>query len=380
MQNTTNVFSLFIGSFAWSCLPFLKTFLTKHRKCPMGRMSALRIVSMMASSSCRRGGAWSLCCTPHDRQYATRAAMVCGRRSSSDVLTSTHCCIDVSRGRSSCSSSGGEGRKRGQNRRVIVHGAAGGDPGKPQSQGDLKETVLVSHALLQRTRPLNTARMVKVSHILLTQSVDVVDMVRDRLCREANEAGSVDEMKERFAALAKEYSSCPSGKNGGDLGWVSTGAMVQEFEDACFRSVPGELVECDTEYGHHVIYIEAEREQGEVKPMSVEELSQLLVTGATESLELDKVQLLDVREPAEVDMASLPGFWKVYSLSQFGEWGPNVAYMLDPDMTTIVLCHHGVRSAQVCQFLLRSHQFKDLRNVTGGIAAYSRMDPTIPEY
>lgn len=233
---------------------------------------------------------------------------------------------------------------------------------------------VVHHAELKQTRPLHTARMIKVSHILLGETAEeLMETVRGRL--PGGNAGE-EEKKRVFQELAREYSTCPSGKNGGDLGWVSTGAMVQEFEDACFRSVPGEFVECTTEYGRHVIYIEADREQGEVKPMSVEELSELLVNDDS----LKNVQLVDVRELSEVDMAALPGPWKVYSLSQFGEWGPNVAYMLDPDMTTIVMCHHGVRSAQVCQFLLRSHQFRDLRNVTGGIAAYARMDPRIPEY
>ena len=233
---------------------------------------------------------------------------------------------------------------------------------------------VVSHDELKQTRPLNTARMVKVSHILLGENAGAsMETVRGRL--PGGDAGE-EEKKAVFAELARECSTCPSGRNGGDLGWVSTGAMVQEFEDACFRSIPGEFVECDTEYGHHFIYIEAEREQGEVRPMSVEELSELLANDDA----LKEVQLLDVREPAEIDMAALPGPWKVYSLSQFGEWGPNVAYMLDPDVTTIVMCHHGVRSAQVCQFLLRSHQFKDLKNITGGIAAYARMDPRVPEY
>ncbi len=70
---------------------------------------------------------------------------------------------------------------------------------------------------------------------------------------------------------------------------------------------------------------------------------------------------------------------KVFSLSSFGEWGPNAEYLLDPDKPTIVLCHHGIRSAQVCQFLLKKN-FNDLRNVTGGINAYCKIDPSVPEY
>lgn len=236
------------------------------------------------------------------------------------------------------------------------------------------------HASLQTTVPLNTARLVKVSHILVPETdAKTLDLIRTTLS-----AADAPALPATFASLASDYSTCPSGKSSGDLGWVQVGQMVADFEDACFRSAPGDLVECSTEYGKHFIYVEAEQKQGEIRPMSVNELQTLLVAGqlAEEGgvLEVGKnVQLLDVREPGEVEMSALQGPWKLYSLSAFGTWGPEVAYMLDPDQTTVVLCHAGVRSAQVCQFLLKN-QFRDLRNVTGGIAAYSRIDPSVPSY
>lgn len=252
--------------------------------------------------------------------------------------------------------------------------------------GGIPRTMVRTHATvhphrsIQTTNKLNTARLVKVSHILVPED----DTATLATIREALSAADDTSTPGTFASLAAQYSTCPSGKSSGDLGWVQVGQMVADFEDACFRSAPGDLVECSTEYGKHFIYIEAEQKQGEIRPMSVNELQTLLVSGELceedEVLEVGKnVQLLDVREPSEVEMSKLPGPWKLYSLSAFGTWGPEVAYMLDPDQTTIVLCHAGVRSAQVCQFLLRN-QFRDLRNVTGGIAAYSRVDPSIPEY
>ena len=231
------------------------------------------------------------------------------------------------------------------------------------------------HEAIKATNSLNTARLVKVSHILCAED----DSATLAAVREALQ-GSPGDLAETFASLALQYSTCPSSKSKGDLGWVQVGQMVAEFEDACFRSAPGDIVECSTEYGRHVIYIEAEQAQGEVRPMSVSDLQVLLTTGELGDLDLGRnVQLLDVREPSEVEMSKLPGPWKLYSLSAFGTWGPEVAYMLDPDVTTVVLCHAGVRSAQVCQFLLKN-QFRDLRNVTGGIAAYSSIDPNVPRY
>jgi rhodanese-related sulfurtransferase len=49
-------------------------------------------------------------------------------------------------------------------------------------------------------------------------------------------------------------------------------------------------------------------------------------------------------------------------------------------MGSIVICHHGIRSAQLCQWLAMKG-FSNVQNVMGGIDAYSRMvDPTINRY
>ena len=42
-----------------------------------------------------------------------------------------------------------------------------------------------------------------------------------------------------FAELAKEYSQCPSGRRGGDLGSFGPGQMVPEFDRVCFNEAVG---------------------------------------------------------------------------------------------------------------------------------------------
>src|ERR687885_721131 len=107
--------------------------------------------------------------------------------------------------------------------------------------------------------------------------------------------------------------------------------------------------------------------------ISVEQLHQRM-SESPESL-----QLIDVREEEEVAIAHLEGFENL-PLSAFAEWSDQIHTRFDPDAETLVLCHHGGRSAQMCQWLLRQG-FTHVKNVAGGIDAYSIIvDPSIPRY
>jgi len=110
-----------------------------------------------------------------------------------------------------------------------------------------------------------------------------------------------------------------------------------------------------------------------VAQISVKELEQVLKNISIE------VQLVDVREPMEIEICSLPGF-KMFPLSEFPRWSATINTSLDPNKETLVLCHHGVRSAQMCQWLL-TQGFIQVKNIVGGIEAYSSMvDPSVPRY
>ena len=58
-----------------------------------------------------------------------------------------------------------------------------------------------------------------------------------------------------FAEAAKEYSLCPSGSDGGDLGFFKRGVMVKPFEDAAFAlKKVGDISEpVQTQFGWHLI-------------------------------------------------------------------------------------------------------------------------------
>ncbi|MDJ0570336.1 MAG: rhodanese-like domain-containing protein [Pleurocapsa sp. MO_192.B19] len=91
------------------------------------------------------------------------------------------------------------------------------------------------------------------------------------------------------------------------------------------------------------------------------------------------LQLIDVRERNEVTFAYIEGF-EVFPLSEFEQWSEEILLRLNPEAETIVICHHGMRSAQLCQWL-KMRGFNNVQNVMGGIDAYSRLvDPTIRRY
>lgn len=59
-----------------------------------------------------------------------------------------------------------------------------------------------------------------------------------------------------FAALAREHSTCPSGRDGGSLGEFSPGQMVKEFNDVCFNEAVGVVHgPVKTQFGYHLIEV-----------------------------------------------------------------------------------------------------------------------------
>jgi peptidyl-prolyl cis-trans isomerase C len=59
-----------------------------------------------------------------------------------------------------------------------------------------------------------------------------------------------------FAEVAREHSTCPSGRRGGDLGSFGRGQMVREF-DAVVFSAPLNQVQgpVQTQFGYHLIEV-----------------------------------------------------------------------------------------------------------------------------
>ena len=85
-----------------------------------------------------------------------------------------------------------------------------------------------------------------------------------------------------FEDAAAEHSSCPSGRNGGNLGEFGHGQMVPEFDEACFSMEVGAISEpVKTQFGYHIIRLDSKKA---AEPMHFGDVRE----GITRQLMMDK--------------------------------------------------------------------------------------------
>ena len=95
---------------------------------------------------------------------------------------------------------------------------------------------------------------VHASHILI--GVDPKATAEEKQAAKQKADGLLIKVKggADFAELAKQESSCPSAKKGGDLGEFGRGQMVKPFEDVAFGLKPGDVSDVvETQFGYHII-------------------------------------------------------------------------------------------------------------------------------
>ena len=110
------------------------------------------------------------------------------------------------------------------------------------------------------------------------------------------------------------------------------------------------------------------------QPISARELQRRLAQG-------EEIQLVDVREQAELELARLPHPVLHLPLSRSAEWLPSLPSQLAGERPVAVLCHAGLRSWNFGCWLIEQHGYDQVWNLEGGIDAWSvEVDSGVPRY
>ena len=132
-------------------------------------------------------------------------------------------------------------------------------------------------------------------HILVKGSndaaLDKIKEIRERIVSD----------KADFAEEAKKHSDCPSGAQGGSLGWFGRGMMVPEFDKVAFEMKKGEVSGIvTTEFGYHIIYKADERGGGQQTIVDVHDQIKDLLRHEARGKAMD-AYVAELREKATIE-------------------------------------------------------------------------------
>jgi len=143
-----------------------------------------------------------------------------------------------------------------------------------------KKNISVNEADLKTYYEQNTARFGtkeerRASHILITAPASAPAADRAKAKAKAEQLlAEVKKAPATFADVARKNSQDPgSAEKGGDLDFVTRGAMVKPFEDAMFALKKGDISDViETEFGYHIIRL------ADIKPAVVPPFEQVRAT------------------------------------------------------------------------------------------------------
>ena len=132
-------------------------------------------------------------------------------------------------------------------------------------------------------------------HILVKGSddaaLDKIKAIRERIV-----SGRAD-----FAEEAKKNSDCPSGQEGGSLGWFGRGMMVPEFDKVAFEMKKGEVSGVvSTQFGYHIIYKADEKGGGQQTLVDVHDQVKDLLRHETRGRAMDAF-VAELRANAKIE-------------------------------------------------------------------------------
>jgi peptidyl-prolyl cis-trans isomerase D len=174
-------------------------------------------------------------------------------------------------------------------------------------QAKVAETIQVTDAQVQdyynaHKDEYRTPERVHARHILLStankpkEEVPKIQAQAEALLKQIKSGGD-------FAELAKKNSQDPgSAQKGGDLGWVSRGQMVKNFEDAVFTLKPNEISNVvTTEYGFHIIQV-LEKQPAHLQ--TLDEVKPAIIASLKNQNVFDRMQ--ELADKAHAELAKSP--------------------------------------------------------------------------
>jgi peptidyl-prolyl cis-trans isomerase D len=174
-------------------------------------------------------------------------------------------------------------------------------------QAKVADTIEVTDAQIQdyyngHKDEYRTPERVHARHILLSTAnkpkdeVPKIQAQAETLLKQIKSGGD-------FAELAKKNSQDPgSAQKGGDLGWVSRGQMVKNFEDAVFTLKPNEISNVvTTEYGFHIIQV-LEKQPAHLQ--TLDEVKPAIIATLKNQNVFDRMQ--DLADKARAELAKSP--------------------------------------------------------------------------
>ena len=135
----------------------------------------------------------------------------------------------------------------------------------PKVEASQKEAKV---AFEKNKKELSKNKQIRAKHILVKSEEEANTLI--------SKLRKAKYLKATFEDLAKKYSTGPSGKRGGELGWFSKDKMVPAFSKAAFALKKGEFTQIPvkTQFGYHIILVEAMSDNFEdVKESMIREMS-----------------------------------------------------------------------------------------------------------
>jgi peptidyl-prolyl cis-trans isomerase C len=158
----------------------------------------------------------------------------------------------------------------------------------------------------ENIQQFNKPESIHTKHILITPAEDSNDPNAAKAAAKAKAENILKKLKAGadFNDLAKQYSACPSAKQGGDIGALPKGSLVPEFEKAAYALKPGQISDVvETSFGFHIIKLIEHIDAGTVSfEKAKDEIKQILADNQREQIMTDYIQ--KIRTGADIKYAN----------------------------------------------------------------------------